>query len=39
MITLVIIHSDATRPDNVVYNALIPKPGEGETLEVNINLQ
>jgi hypothetical protein len=34
-----IIQSAATRPDNVVYNSLIPKLGEGETLEVKINLQ
>ena len=39
VLTIDIIQSAATRPDNVVYNALIPKLGEGETLEVNINLQ
>ncbi len=34
-----IIQSDATRPDNVVYHALIPKLGDEETLKVKINVK
>ena len=39
ILTIDIIQSDATRPDNVVYHALIPKLGDEETLTVTINLQ
>jgi len=39
ILTIEIIQSGATRPDNVVYNALIPKLGDEETLEVKVNLQ
>lgn len=39
ILTIDIIQSDATRPDNVTYNALIPKLGADETLEVKVNLQ
>lgn len=39
MLTIDIIQSVATRPDNVVYHALIPKLGDEETLNVTINLQ
>jgi len=34
-----IIQSDATRPDNVVYHALIPKLGDEETLKIKINVK
>jgi len=34
-----IIQSDATRPDNVVYHALIPKLGNEETLKIKINVK
>jgi len=36
-LTINIIQSDATQPDNVTYHALIPKLGDGETLYVRIN--
>jgi len=39
ILTIDVIQSDATRPDNVVYNALIPKLGGKETLVVKVNLQ
>lgn len=38
-LTVEIIQSDATRPDNVVYHALIPKLGDEETLNITIDLQ
>ena len=34
-----IVQSDATRPDNVVYHALIPKLGIEETIKIKINVQ
>lgn len=34
-----IVQSGATRPDNVVYHALIPKLGDEETIRVKINLK
>jgi hypothetical protein len=34
-----IIQSDATRPDNVVYHALIPKLGEEETIKIFVDVK
>lgn len=38
-LTVDVIQSAATRPDNVVYHALIPKLGDEETLKVKINVK
>ena len=38
-LTVDIIQSDATRPDNVVYHAIIPKLGDEETLNIIVNLK
>ena len=38
-LTVDIIQSPATQPDNVVYHALIPKLGDEETLNIKINLR
>ena len=38
-LTVDIIQSDATRPDNIVYHALIPKLGDEETIKVKINVK
>lgn len=38
-LTIDVVQSGATRPDNVVYHALIPKMRDEETLRVKINLQ
>ena len=38
-LTVDIIQSAATKPDNVVYHALIPKLGDEEGLKVNINVR
>jgi hypothetical protein len=34
-----IIQSAATRPDNVVYHALIPKLGDEETIKIRVNVK
>jgi len=39
LLTVDIIQSDATRPDNVVFYALIPKLGDEENLKVKINVK
>jgi hypothetical protein len=39
ILTVDIIQSGATRPDNVVFHALIPKLGNEETLKVKINVK
>ena len=39
ILTVDIIQSAATRPDNVVFHALIPKLGDEETLKVKINVK
>ena len=39
ILTVDIIQSDATGPDNVVYHALIPKLGDEETLKIKINVK
>ena len=38
-LTVDIIQSDATRPDNVVYHAIIPKLGDEETLSLIVNVK
>ena len=38
-LTVDIIQSAATRPDNVVFHALIPKLGDEENLKVKINVK
>ncbi len=38
-LTVDIIQSDATRPDNVVYHAIIPKLGDEETLQIIVNVK
>lgn len=38
-LTVNIIQSDVTTPDNVVYHALIPKIGDEETLNVVVNVK
>jgi len=38
-LTIEIVQSDLTLPDNVVYHALIPKLGDEETLYLNINVR
>lgn len=38
-LTVDIIQTDLTQPDNVVYHALIPKLGSGETLKINVNVK
>lgn len=37
--TVDIIQSAATRPDNVVYHALIPKLGDEEAIKIKINVK
>lgn len=39
ILTVDIIQSAATRPDNVVFHALIPKLGDEEILKVKINVK
>jgi len=38
-LTVEIIQSDVTRPDNVVYHAIIPKLGDEETLHIIVNVK
>jgi hypothetical protein len=38
-LTVDIFQTDATRPDNVTYHALIPKLGDEETINVKITVQ
>ena len=38
-LTVDIIQSAATRPDNVVYHAIIPKLGDEETLHIIVNVK
>ncbi len=38
-LTVDIIQSDATKPDNVVYHAIIPKLGDKETLHIIVNVK
>jgi hypothetical protein len=38
-LTVDIIQSAATRPDNVVYHAIIPKLGDEETLQIIVNVK
>lgn len=38
-LTVDIVQSDATRPDNVVYHAIIPKLGDEETLHIIVNVK
>jgi len=38
-LTVDIIQSDVTRPDNVVYHAIIPKLGDEETLQIIVNVK
>lgn len=38
-LTVDIVLSDISRPDNVVYHAVIPKLGDEETLQVIINVR
>lgn len=38
-LTVDIIQSDATRPDNVAYHAIIPKLGDEETLHLIVNVK
>lgn len=38
-LTVDIIQSAVTTPDNVVYHALIPKLGDGEALSITVNVK
>ncbi len=38
-LTVDIIMTDLTQPDNVVYHAIIPKLGDEETLSINVNVR
>jgi len=38
-LTIDIIQKALTQPDNVVYHAMIPKLGSGESLKINVNVK